>query len=75
MVDWKPVTEPPTNEGWYLVTWQSAGSDERFIDYSSFSPGFCFEDRWGSNAEAIAWAHSPIPYRSDVTKQRQSPDV
>jgi hypothetical protein len=57
---WKPVTEPPTEEGWYLVTWQSA--DKRYVESSSFSPDHGFEDRWGSNSAPIAWMPQPVPY-------------
>ena len=46
----------PPADGWYLVTWaHESGDSDPFIDYSSYSSGGHFEDRWGSNAMPLAW--------------------
>lgn len=62
MTQWIDVKSSlPPDDGWYLVTWKSVNG-ELFIDYSAYSKSGWFEDRWGSNADAIAWTFTPKFY-------------
>ena len=58
---WQPIETAPRDDGWYLVAWRDIGDDSLSVDCSEFAVGCGFSDRWGSNAEAVAWQPLPPP--------------
>ncbi len=58
---WTPVTTPPLEDGWCLVTWESVGDSRRYVECSEYSKHGYFSDRWGSNSTPVAWMPLPEP--------------
>ena len=60
---WHPISEPPPDKGWYLVTYDCSCYDGNGIDTSmnEYNPLSFSGDHWGM-CGVIAWMPLPEPY-------------